>query len=76
MSGKNDADLFKFPQVVVVEASAGSGKTLALAKRYLELLINPKLSQVPIPLASVLAISCLRSLPWIAFQAPKKRKLF
>jgi len=57
MSGKNDADLFKFPQVVVVEASAGSGKTLALAKRYLELLINPKLSQVPIPLASVLAIT-------------------
>lgn len=32
----------KFPQVAAVEASAGSGKTYALAKRFLQLLISKK----------------------------------
>ncbi|MDD3296014.1 MAG: UvrD-helicase domain-containing protein [Candidatus Omnitrophica bacterium] len=50
------ADLLS-PQVVVVEASAGSGKTYALAKRYLKLLINPALSPDDIPLRSILAIT-------------------
>jgi len=47
----------KSPEVVVVEASAGSGKTYALAKRYLELLLDPRLSQKQIPLRSILAIT-------------------
>lgn len=57
MSRNNDLELQKFPQVVVVEASAGSGKTFALAKRYLKLLINPQISQEQLPLASILAIT-------------------
>ncbi|MFP4472373.1 MAG: UvrD-helicase domain-containing protein [Candidatus Omnitrophota bacterium] len=32
---------FQFPEVRVVEASAGSGKTFALAKRYVQLLLLP-----------------------------------
>ncbi|UCG35200.1 MAG: UvrD-helicase domain-containing protein [Candidatus Omnitrophota bacterium] len=47
----------KFPEVVVVEASAGSGKTYALAKRYLQLLINPNIPLEFIPLRSILAIT-------------------
>jgi len=57
MSLKKDPGSFKFPQVIVVEASAGSGKTLTLAKRYLELLLNPELSLESIPLRSILAIT-------------------
>lgn len=47
----------EFPQVVVVEASAGSGKTYCLAKRYLYLLINPQLALDQIALRSILAIT-------------------
>lgn len=47
----------KFPQVIVVEASAGSGKTFALAKRYLQLLINSYLKLEDIPLRNILAIT-------------------
>lgn len=36
-----DSNLLQFPQIYIVEASAGSGKTYALAKRYIWLLINP-----------------------------------
>jgi ATP-dependent exoDNAse (exonuclease V) beta subunit len=46
-----------FPQVIVVEASAGSGKTYELAKRYLQLLINPAFSSDHIPLRGILAIT-------------------
>jgi len=47
----------EFPQVVVVEASAGSGKTYCLTKRYLHLLINSYLKLNQIPLRNILAIT-------------------
>ncbi len=42
MSPATKISTLKFPEVRVVEASAGSGKTYALAKRYLQLLLNPQ----------------------------------
>lgn len=48
---------FQSPEVRVVEASAGSGKTYALAKRYVQLLLNPDLHPDHIPLQSILAIT-------------------
>ena len=38
MAKNNSPDMDK--QILVVEASAGSGKTYALARRYLKLLLN------------------------------------
>jgi ATP-dependent helicase/nuclease subunit A len=54
---KNNENSLTFPEVVVVEASAGSGKTYALAKRYLQLLLNPGVSCGPIALRTILAIT-------------------
>jgi len=48
---------FQPAEVLVVEASAGAGKTYELAKRYLNLLINPGLKADEIPLKSILAIT-------------------
>ncbi len=52
-----DNSSFKFPAVDVVEASAGSGKTYALAKRYVQLILNPTLKTGDIPLKSILAVT-------------------
>ena len=57
MNSKDQASFLDSPEVIVVEASAGTGKTYALAKRYLQLLINPKLNLKDIPLRSILAIT-------------------
>ncbi len=47
----------QFPEVRVVEASAGSGKTYALAKRYIQLLFHPSLREENLPIRSILAIT-------------------
>lgn len=47
----------KFPCIDVVEASAGSGKTHALAKRYIQLIMDSQLKQEKIPLKTILAIT-------------------
>ncbi len=58
-----DTNLFQFPQIYIVEASAGSGKTYALAKRYIWLLINPAVSAGrgtelnSVPINAILAIT-------------------
>lgn len=46
-----------FPHVCVVEASAGSGKTYELARRYLQLLISPHAGAPEPSLKSILAIT-------------------
>jgi ATP-dependent exoDNAse (exonuclease V) beta subunit len=51
------SSLFEFPEVRVVEASAGSGKTYALAKRYVQLVLLAAAQNDPEPLRSILAIS-------------------
>ncbi len=48
--------VFDFPAVVVVEASAGSGKTYALAKRYVQLALHLAKTQ-SIPIQAILAIT-------------------
>lgn len=48
---------FHFPEVRVVEASAGSGKTYALAKRYIQLLLHPKNQTESMAIRSILAIT-------------------
>ena len=56
MSGQTSPQS-RSPQVCIVEASAGSGKTYALAQRYLKLLINPALNPGEAPLKNILAIT-------------------
>ncbi len=48
---------FHSPEVRVVEASAGSGKTYALAKRYVQLILNPSLNLEKVPIRNVLALT-------------------
>lgn len=57
MSSSPKSNNFQFPEVRVVEASAGSGKTYALAKRYVQLVLNPALPLEQIPLRHILAIT-------------------
>jgi len=52
-----DSDISKKPSVIVVEASAGSGKTYTLAKRYLQLSLNSFSSSLYTPLKNILAIT-------------------
>jgi len=53
----SNSKTFQFPEVRVVEASAGSGKTYALAKRYIQLLLHPSLKLEQIPIRNILAIT-------------------
>jgi len=53
----NDPRLSQFPQVYMVEASAGSGKTYCLADRYVRLLTGSALKPEEIPLKTILAIT-------------------
>ena len=52
-----DQKPFLSPEVRVVEASAGSGKTYALAKRYVQLILNPTLKHDKIPIRNILALT-------------------
>lgn len=56
MKKNNNFIQLQSPQIAVVEASAGSGKTYCLAKRYLQLLIN-KVEFSPEHLRAILAIT-------------------
>jgi ATP-dependent helicase/nuclease subunit A len=53
---QSSLSLFGSPEVRVVEASAGSGKTFALAKRYVQLLLRHPAAQ-GVPLRTILAIT-------------------
>ncbi len=48
---------FQFPEVRVVEASAGSGKTYALARRYIQLLLHPAFQSEAMPVRQILALT-------------------
>ncbi|MFA6216560.1 MAG: UvrD-helicase domain-containing protein [Candidatus Omnitrophota bacterium] len=52
-----DPRLLQFPQVLIVEASAGSGKTYALARRYIYLLMHSCDDNQAVPLHAILAIT-------------------
>ncbi len=54
---QNNFSIFKSPEVCVVEASAGSGKTFALAKRYVQLLLVSPGSNHTSVLKTILAIT-------------------
>ena len=49
-------DFLQSPQVLCVEASAGSGKTYALAQRYVQLCLRLAATQT-VPIQSILAIT-------------------
>jgi len=51
------------PEVLVVEASAGSGKTYALAKRYVQLSLHLAATQT-VPIQSILAITFTNKATW------------
>ncbi|HSV43126.1 MAG TPA: UvrD-helicase domain-containing protein, partial [Candidatus Bathyarchaeia archaeon] len=52
--------IFQFPEVRVVEASAGSGKTFALAKRYVQLILDPRVARLEMPMRGILAITFMK----------------
>lgn len=47
----------EFPHIFIVEASAGSGKTYCLARRYIQLLLDPGLPSGELPFKNILAIT-------------------
>src|SRR5476651_439629 len=51
------------PQVLCLEASAGSGKTYALAKRYVQLSLHLATTQT-VPIQSILAITFTNKATW------------
>ena len=57
------SSFLKNPQVLVVEASAGSGKTYALAKRYVQLCLYLAATQT-VPIQSILAITFTNKATW------------
>ena len=56
LSKKTD-QICNFHEVKIVEASAGSGKTYELSKRYIQLLLNSDLNSAQGPLRNILAIT-------------------
>ncbi|MBP9854978.1 MAG: UvrD-helicase domain-containing protein [Candidatus Omnitrophica bacterium] len=54
---KKNPNEFSSPEVRVVEASAGSGKTYALAKRYVQLLLSQDSTQLRTPTQNILALT-------------------
>ena len=52
------------PQVLVVEASAGSGKTYELARRYVQLSLYLASEQNDLPIQSILAITFTNKATW------------
>ncbi len=50
--------------VFVVEASAGSGKTYCLARRYVQLCLGLAAAQTPVPIQSILAITFTNKATW------------
>jgi len=53
----NESPLSCFPHVCIVEASAGTGKTYALARRYIQLLLGAGSGTGAVPFKSMLAIT-------------------
>ncbi len=51
------SSVFHFPEVRGVEASAGSGKTYALSRRYIQILLDPASCFEPVFLRHILAIT-------------------
>src|SRR3989338_4898721 len=56
-AGNQKKETFHFPEVRVVEASAGSGKTYALAKRYIQLLLSASDPAAETAARAILAIT-------------------
>ena len=57
------SSFFQSPQVLVVEASAGSGKTYCLARRYVQLCLYLAVSH-SVPIQSILAITFTNKATW------------
>ena len=57
-------EIFQFPEVRVVEASAGSGKTYALAKRYIQLLLSASDPIAETAARAILAITFTNKARW------------
>jgi len=61
MQGMNPSRTqLEFPEVRVVEASAGSGKTFALARRYVQLVLDARASSHDLPIRTILAITFMK----------------